>query len=154
LVVGVALFAVANFLGRLTWGTLSDYLGASLCIFLALLFQSASIFSLNIFPLSDITYLTLAFFIGFGFGGNFVLFAKETAQVYGLKNLGIIYPYVFIGYAVAGIAGPISGGFLFDLSGSFSYPILLAGAMSLLGSLLFLREFLAAGKKEPREAAL
>ncbi len=152
LVVGVALFAVANFLGRLTWGTLSDYVGANLCIFLALLFQSASIFSLNMFALSDVSYLTLAFCIGFGFGGNFVLFAKETAQVFGLKNLGIIYPYVFIGYAIAGIAGPISGGFLYDLSGSFSYAILLAGSMSLLGSFLFFRQFMAARKREPLEA--
>jgi OFA family oxalate/formate antiporter-like MFS transporter len=152
LVVGVALFAVANFLGRLIWGTLSDYFGANLCIFLALLFQSASIFSLNMFTLSDGSYLTLAFFIGFGFGGNFVLFAKETAQVFGLKNLGIIYPYVFIGYAIAGIAGPISGGVLYDLSGSFSHAILLAGGMSLLGSFLFFRQFMTAGKKEPLEA--
>lgn len=48
LILGVSLFAVANFLGRLTWGYLSDILGASLSIFLALLFQSFSILSLAI----------------------------------------------------------------------------------------------------------
>lgn len=143
LVLGVALFAVGNFLGRLTWGSFSDRFGASVCIFLALLFQSASIFSLNVFTLSGISYLILAFFIGFGFGGNFVLFAKETAQVFGVKNLGIIYPYVFIGYAIAGIAGPASGGFLYDFSGSFSYAVFLASFMSLAGSLLFLNHFIS-----------
>ncbi len=142
LVLGVALFAIANFAGRLIWGVLSDHIGANLSIFLALLFQSISIISLNIFTLSDISYIILAFFIGFGFGGNFVLFAKETAQVYGVKNLGVIYPYVFIGYAIAGIAGPISSGFLYDLSGSFYYAIILASLMSLVGSLLFLKQFL------------
>ncbi len=148
LILGVALFAVANFLGRLTWGFISDYLGASLSIFLALLFQAISIISLNIFPLSDISYLVLALFIGFGFGGNFVLFAKETAQVFGVGNLGVIYPYVFIGYAIAGIAGPISGGFLHDFSGSFFYAIILASFMSLLGSLLFLNQFITSKKNE------
>ncbi len=142
LVLGVALFAIANFAGRLIWGGLSDHIGASLSIFLALLFQSISIISLNIFTLSDISYITLSFFIGFGFGGNFVLFAKETAQVYGVKNIGVIYPYVFIGYAIAGIAGPISSGFLYDLSGSFFFAIILASLMSLIGSLLFLKQFL------------
>ena len=151
LILGVALFAIANFLGRLIWGFFSDHLGASLSIFLALLFQSMSIISLNVFTLTDISYLILALLIGFGFGGNFVLFAKETAQVYGVKNLGIIYPYVFIGYAIAGIAGPISGGFLYDFSGSFFYAIILASFMSLMGSLLFLNQFITARKIQGTE---
>jgi MFS transporter, OFA family, oxalate/formate antiporter len=148
LVLGVALFAVSNFLGRLIWGFVSDHLGASLSIFLALFVQSISIISLNIFTLSDISYVILACLIGIGFGGNFVLFARETAQVFGVKNLGIIYPYVFLGYAIAGIAGPISGGFLYDFSGSFFYAIILAGLMSLAGSLLFLIQFIRSRKNE------
>jgi MFS transporter, OFA family, oxalate/formate antiporter len=143
LVMGVAVFALANFLGRLIWGWLSDHVGASLSIFLALLFQSVSIFSLNIFNLSGVSYLILSFLIGFGFGGNFVLFAKETAQKFGLKNLGVIYPYILVGYAIAGIAGPISGGILYDFSGTFALAITLAGIMSLMGSLLFLKQHLS-----------
>ncbi len=148
LIFGVALFAIANFLGRLTWGFLSDHIGASFSIFLALLFQAISIVSLNLFPLSDISYLVLAFLIGFGFGGNFVLFAKETAQRFGVQNLGVIYPYVFIGYAIAGIAGPISGGILYDLSGSYFTAILLAGFMSLMGSMLFLHQYFIERKSQ------
>ena len=141
LILGVALFAVANFLGRLVWGFLSDKIGASLGIFLALLFQAISIISLDVFNLNQISFIILASLIGFGFGGNFVLFAKETAQVFGVNNLGIVYPYVFIGYAIAGITGPLSGGLLFDYSGSFFLSILFAGIMSLAGSLLFLRHY-------------
>jgi MFS transporter, OFA family, oxalate/formate antiporter len=139
IVIGVALFSIANFLGRLIWGFLSDHIGSTLGIFLALLFQSLSIISLIIFPLTELSYLILSFLIGFGFGGNFVLFAKETAQVYGVNKLGQFYPYVFVGYAIAGILGPISGGFLYDFFGSFFYAIILASGMSLAGSLLFLR---------------
>lgn len=141
LILGVSLFAASNFLGRLTWGFLSDYIGASFSIFLALLIQSIAIFSLNIFELSDAMYLILSFLIGLGFGGNFVLFAKETAQVFGVQKLGLIYPYVLLGYAIAGIAGPALGGILFDFSDSFFYAILLASFMSLVGSLLFLKQF-------------
>jgi len=148
LVLGVALYAIANFSGRIIWGYISDHVGASLSIFLALFFQSISIFILNVINLSDLSYLILASFIGFGFGGNFVLFAKETAQVYGVKNLGIVYPYVFVGYAIAGIAGPISGGLLKDYSGTYFSAIMLAGLMSLLGSLLFLIHFIGQRKNE------
>lgn len=142
LILGISLFAITNFLGRLTWGFLSDHLGASLSIFLGLLFQSTSIIALNLSPLTDTMYLIIASSIGFGFGGNFVLFAKETAQIYGVKNLGITYPYVFLGYAIAGIAGPFSGGIIYDLTGSFYYGIMLASIMSLMGSLLFLKHYL------------
>ncbi len=138
LVLGAAVFAIANFIGRLSWGFVSDHLGANFSIFLALLFQSFSILLLNILNLADFSYLILASLVGFGFGGNFVLFAKETAQVYGVKNLGMVYPYVFVGYAIAGIAGPFCGGLLFDAFGSYYYSIGLASFVSLLGSLLFL----------------
>lgn len=148
LILGVSLFAASNFLGRLTWGFLSDYIGASFSIFLALLIQSIAIFSLNIFELSDAIYMILSFLIGFGFGGNFVLFAKETAQIFGVEQLGLIYPYVLLGYAIAGIAGPAIGGILFDFSDSFFYAILLASFMSLLGSLLFLKQFVVLRRNE------
>ncbi len=148
LVFGVALFAITNFLGRLTWGFISDYIGAVLSIFIALLFQSFSIFSLNIFKITEISYLIISSLIGFGFGGNFVLFAKETAQVYGVKNLGVVYPYVFLGYAIAGIFGPMSGGLLYDLSGTYFYSISLASIISFLGSILFLNHFIKSKRNE------
>lgn len=144
LILGVSVFAASNFLGRLIWGFLSDYIGASLSIFLALLIQSLAILSLNLFSLSDHTYLILSFLIGFGFGGNFVLFAKEAAQLYGVQKLGLVYPYVLLGYAIAGIAGPAVGGILFDFSDSFFYAILVASIMSLIGSVLFLKQYINA----------
>lgn len=149
LILGIALFAIANFFGRLFWGFFSDHFESNLSIFLALLLQSISIISLNIFTLTGISYLIISFLIGFGFGGNFVLFAKETTQIFGVKNLGIIYPYVFIGYAIAGITGPLSGGFLFDLFGSFYYAIILATLMSFMGSLIFLNQFIKSRKYNP-----
>lgn len=148
LVLGVSLFAVANFAGRLSWGFLSDYIGASFTIFLALLVQAVAIILLNLVAVNNFSYLVLSVLIGFGFGGNFVLFAKETAKVFGVKNLGIVYPYVFLGYAIAGIAGPFSGGLIFDITGTFTAAILLASAMSLAGSLLFLYNYVHIKKNE------
>jgi MFS transporter, OFA family, oxalate/formate antiporter len=149
LILGVSFFAVSNFLGRLGWGFMSDYIGASLSIVLALFIQSVAIVSLNLGTLTESVYLLLSFLIGFGFGGNFVLFAKETAQIFGVQQLGIVYPYVLLGYAVAGIAGPVVGGIMFDTSGSFFYAIVLASAMSLMGSLLFLNHYIRSHKSSP-----
>ncbi len=148
LVVGVSVFAISNFLGRLIWGILSDHIGASIGIFLALTLQAFSILLLDVIPLTNSPFIILSFLIGFGFGGNFVLFAKETAHVYGVNNLGIIYPYVFMGYALAGIIGPQAGGFLFDQNQNYYAAIILASAMSLSGAILFLRYYFINRKKE------
>lgn len=148
LVVSVSVFAVSNFLGRLTWGILSDRIGASISIFAALTLQAISILLLDLIPLNNMVFILLSFLIGFGFGGNFVLFAKETAHLYGVNSLGIIYPYVFLGYALAGIIGPQAGGLLFDHYQNYYAAILLASVMSLFGAILFLRYFLKNRKTE------
>jgi OFA family oxalate/formate antiporter-like MFS transporter len=137
LVIGVSVFAVANFAGRLSWGFLSDYFDAQKCIVLALLFQGAAIFLAGYLSLTPLIYILLSGMIGFGFGSNFVLFAKDTSRHFGSTNLGIIYPYIFLGYAVAGIFGPLTGGLLFDLSGSFHYANYVAAGMSAIGAVLF-----------------
>lgn len=93
--------------------------------------------------------MVLSVLIGFGFGSNFVLFAKASATAFGVANLGLVYPYVFLGYAIAGIAGPFSEGYLYDLSGNFSAAIYLAALMSLAGSLLFLISYI---RKKRRQA--
>ncbi len=142
LAIGVSAFALANFAGRLCWGLIVDYTGTSLSIFAALLIQATAIFFLFAIPLTDFSFLALATLTGFGFGGNFVLFARETAQEFGLENLGTVYPYIFLGYAIAGLAGPLTGGLLYDLSGNYTLALLLSAFISLSGSTLFLFHFI------------
>jgi OFA family oxalate/formate antiporter-like MFS transporter len=138
LVVGVSVFAVANFAGRLSWGYLSDHFDARNCIIIALLFQGLAIFLTGYLPLTSGLYILLSGMIGFGFGANFVLFAKDTSRHFGNENLGVIYPYVFMGYALAGIVGPLTGGLLYDLTSSFHYANYIAAGMSTAGAIIFL----------------
>lgn len=138
LMMGVSVFAVANFAGRLSWGWFSDYISARICIITALLLQAVSVFLTGFLQLTAGWYLALALLIGFSFGANFVLFAKKSAQHFGIANLGAIYPFVFMGYAIAGIFGPLTGGYLYDTTGSFHYASYVAAAMSLTGALIFI----------------
>ena len=50
----------------------------------------------------------------FNFGGNFALFPAATADLFGNKNVGENYPWVFLAYGVGGIAGPFLGGAMGD----------------------------------------
>lgn len=142
IIAAVSVFAIANFFGRIAWGFLSDFTGASLAIFSALALQGASIFLLGKLPLSSILFVILSIIIGFSFGGNFVLFAKRTAEVFGVENLGAIYPYVSFGYALGGIFGPFTGGFLYDKFNNFFYATIVASLISILGGLIFLLDII------------
>lgn len=140
LVLGVSLFAIANSIGRISWGYLSDLAGANVSVLFALTFQAIAIFFIGHISLTTFSYLLLASLTGFGFGSNFVLFARETAHIFGLKNFGSIYPYIFLGYSLAGILGPVTGGLLYDIFKNFSLPTAIAGGVSLAGALLFLNK--------------
>lgn len=138
IVLSISIFAFANFTGRVVWGFISDKLNIKFVIFVSLLFQSCCILLLNIPGLTSITYLIIVTLIGFGFGSNFVLYAKKTAQSYGVTNFGVIYPFVYVGKSLAGLTGPLIGGLFYDLTGSFLIPIILASLATLAGSILYL----------------
>lgn len=142
LIMAVSSFAVANFIGRLAWGFLSDLLNGNITVFLSLTFQATFIFLLSFLKLSSEEFVVVSACIGFGFGANFVLFAKETSQIFGVNNLSNIYPYVFLGYAIAGILGPLTGGILYDLNKSYYRGIMVASLLSALGGTIFLISFL------------
>ena len=146
LVIGVSVFAIANFTGRLSWGKLSDHINTNICVVVALSLQAASVFLIGLLELTSISYLLLSTLIGFSFGSNFVLFAKKTSLYYGVDKLGLVYPYVFLGYAIAGIAGPLSGGAIYDLFQNYDYASYMASSLSLLGALLF---FKSSKRKQP-----
>ena len=52
--------------------------------------------------------------IGFNFGGNFALFPAATADIFGNKNVGVNYPFVFLAYGIGGVVGPVLGGIMGD----------------------------------------
>lgn len=139
LVLGVSIFAFSNFSGRLAWGFLSDFLGGRPCLVLALSVQGVGIALLAWPGMTGVSYLSLSALVGFGFGGNFVLFAKETSHAFGVERLANIYPYVFIGYALAGIFGPLTGGLLYDFTGNYIAGIIVAAGISFAGAALFMQ---------------
>ena len=125
-------FSLANGLGRIAWGTLSDKLGRKASI---LIMTSSQGYILILFAaMAGHQYLLYlgAALIGFNFGGNFALFPTITADVFGTANVGQNYPFVFLAYGLGGIGGPILGGILGDM-GNFPMAFTICGILCLLG---------------------
>jgi len=101
----VAIAAVANALGRLTWGLLIDKFAFSTCFTIKVLLFSILII---LFPFSFILesrtlYLIWMMGLFFGFSGTFVLFPVFIEQVFGDKYHGIIYGTLYLFLALASI---------------------------------------------------
>ncbi|MFH1746895.1 MAG: OFA family MFS transporter [Planctomycetota bacterium] len=107
-------YALANGLGRIVWGMVSDKLGRRMSLVLMMAIQG--IVMLIFFHMGSVVGLLFlgAALIGFNFGGNFALFPAATADYFGNKNVGANYGWMFTAYGVGGIVGPIMAGLFKD----------------------------------------
>lgn len=128
-------FSLANGLGRIIWGLISDKLGRKRSIILMTLTQGIIVLLFTYMAGSEYLLYLGATLIGFNFGGNFALFPTITADTFGAKTVGQNYPFVFLAYGVGGIFGPILGGRLGD-AGNFPLAFTILGIAVLVGTVL------------------
>ncbi len=130
---GISLFALGNMFGRVFWGYVSDRLKGKTAIIISLALLTISTLALSIVTWHGILFLLVSLAIGIGFGANFVLYAKEVSHIYGINNLGLIYPYIFLAYGLAGLTGPTTGGELFDLTQAYTLSIIVSAVICAAG---------------------
>jgi len=139
-------YALANGIGRIAWGSVSDKLGRKKSIMIMMATQGVVVF---LFPwmagTTGLLYLG-ATLIGFNFGGNFALFPTMTADTFGTKFVGQNYGWVFLAYGIGGIFGPMLGGKLGDMK---NFPL----AFRICAGLCILAAIIIALVKPPQKAA-
>ncbi len=128
-------FSLANGLGRIIWGLISDKLGRKTSIIIMTLTQGLIVIAFTYMAGNEMLLYLGATLIGFNFGGNFALFPTITADTFGGKNVGMNYPFVFLAYGLGGLLGPILGGRLGD-TGNFPLAFTISGIAVLLGTIL------------------
>jgi OFA family oxalate/formate antiporter-like MFS transporter len=131
----VGMLSVFNALGRIVWGAASDRLGRPSAMGLMFLLQAGAMVALTLTS-SYYTVLAAACLVGFNFGGNFALFPSATADLFGTKNLGVNYGWVITAYGMAGVAGPMLGGWVKDTLLVYDRAFLAAGGLCVMGSVL------------------
>ncbi|MFA5795431.1 MAG: OFA family MFS transporter [Candidatus Brocadiia bacterium] len=123
-------YSLANGLGRIVWGIISDKIGRKLSIIIMTTTQGIFMILFQWFAgTTGLLYLG-ATMIGFNFGGNFSLFPTICADTFGAKYIGQNYGWVFLAYGIGGIFGPILGGKLGDL-GNFPLAFTICGVLCL-----------------------
>lgn len=134
----VVILAVFNFFGRIMGGVLSDKVGRTRALLLVFLIQAVNMFAFSFYTEIP-TLIAGSALAGLAYGALFALFPAATADLFGLKNLGVNYGLVFTGWGVAGIIGPIVGGLVADATGSYNISYVTSAVMLVIGALLVLR---------------
>jgi OFA family oxalate/formate antiporter-like MFS transporter len=126
-------FSLANGIGRIVWGTLSDRLGRKRSVVTMAATQGLFLAAFVPMASNEYTLYLAAALIGFNFGGNFALFPSLTADEFGDGSVGQNYPWVFLSYGAGGIVFPILGGVLGDM-GNFPLAFGICSAACIVGA--------------------
>ena len=127
-------FSLANGIGRVVWGILSDKLGRKRSVVYMAGSQGLILLAFSSMAGNEYLLYLGATLIGFNFGGNFALFPALTADEFGNSAVGQNYPFVFLSYGVGGIVFPILGGLLGDM-GNFPLAFSICGIACLVGAI-------------------
>lgn len=129
----IAIYAISNAGGRVAWGIISDRTGRARSLFAAFVIQLLTyiVFPALITPFSLAVGIAL---VGFTFGGMLTLFPAFAADYFGLKNLGVNYGLLITAWGVGGVFGPLVGGLVRDLTGTYTLSFMASGLLSLMGA--------------------
>jgi OFA family oxalate/formate antiporter-like MFS transporter len=76
--------------------------------------------------------------VGFTFGGMLTLFPAATGDYFGIKNLGVNYGMIITAWGIGGVFGPLVGGLVRDLTGTYSISYTVSAGLSALGAIMSL----------------
>lgn len=143
-------WSVGVLLGALTFGILSDKIGAKNTALFAMILGLVPIIILLVMP-ENSTMFNLAIGIyGFVVASIGTLGPLLTTALFGNKEYSEIYASAVIGLAVAGIVALAGYGYIYELTGSYTTVLISIGLMLIINLVLIIVAF--RGKKKLEEA--
>ncbi|NIJ45373.1 OFA family oxalate/formate antiporter-like MFS transporter [Wenyingzhuangia heitensis] len=101
----VGFIGVFNGLGRITWSTLSDYLGRANTFIIFFGFQILAFYFLPKIGIESV-FLIVLFTVITMYGGGFSTLPAFLGDLFGTKQLGAIHGMVLAAWGLAGVVGP------------------------------------------------
>ncbi len=133
----VGWLAIFNAVGRVVWGLVSDRVGRTPAFVAMFLLQAATMLALGLLN-TEVSLAVGASLVGFNYGGCFALFPSATADLFGAKNLGSNYGWVFTSYGIAGVVGIAVGNLAHEVTGSYFAAFTIAAGLCLVSAALAL----------------
>lgn len=132
----VGLLAIANTMGRLIFGWVSDKIGRFPIIFTLFVMVGSAMFALSVVKTFAL-FVAMILIIGLGYGGFVAMMAPLTADTFGSKHLSVNYGFMYVAYGFGGLLGPRLAATLKDLNnGDYSQAFLIAALLCIVGIVL------------------
>jgi len=128
----LATIGVFSIGGKIFFGKLGDTTGSTVVFITAFILLSASLFWLIPAGSPWALYLFAAVF-GFAYGGGVTSESPLVAELFGLKNHGIILGNIAFSFTLGGAIGPFIVGYMFDRTNSYSLAFLACAIISCAG---------------------
>ncbi len=128
----LATIGVLSIGGKIFFGKLGDTTGSIVVFIIAFILLSASLFWLIPAESSWALYLFAAVF-GLAYGGCVTSESPLVAELFGLKNHGIILGNIAFSFTLGGAVGPFIVGYMFDRTNSYSLAFLVCAIISCAG---------------------
>lgn len=130
----VSLLALANTAGRIVAGFVSDRLGSVRTLRLVFVLLALAMAAVGLSgPTTVGLFLAGLLVVGFCFGSVMGIYPGFTAQQFGAKNNSVNYGIMFIGFALAGVLGPMVMAGLHGAFGSYVPAFAFAAALAVAG---------------------
>ena len=149
----VSCLALANTGGRIFWGWISDKIGR----YNALITLYASVTAM-MFVLPNVSqflpFVLVISLVGSCYGGLLGIFPIITADLFGLKNLGMNYGIMFSAVSAAAVIGPRLAAQVKEASGGYNQAFLVAAILSGCGiALMFFVKYQSEKRRKQIVAA-
>jgi len=129
------LIGIFSIIGRLTMGAVSDRLGGKRTLTICLIIQALVMFWL--LRATDIwMFYLFAVVFGFAYAGSVPQLPVIAGELFKLRSIGAIIGVQMLGVAIGGAIGPIVGGYVFDVTGTYAIAFLVSGLCTVLAAIL------------------
>lgn len=128
----VSIITLANALGRVGFGALSDRIGRSNTIMIMYIVSALSMLNLA-FTTTVAGFVASGIGCGAVFGGFMGTMPTIISDRYGLKNFGVNYGITFIGFSLAAIFGPLTAAKVRVATGNYEQAFWIALGINVVG---------------------
>ena len=129
----VGLLAIANTMGRLIFGWVSDKIGRFPISFTLFVMVGSAMLALSTVKTFSL-FVAMILIIGLGYGGFVAMMAPLTADMFGSKHLSVNYGFMYVAYGFGGILGPRLAATIKDLNnGDYSQAFIIAASLCIVG---------------------
>lgn len=115
----VGIIGLLNGLGRLTWASVSDFIGRANTYILFFIIQIIAFFLLSK-TTDSVIFQMLVFLIISCYGGGFATIPAFLSDLFGTKELSAIHGKILSAWAVAGIVGPLIVAWVKETTNSYN----------------------------------